>query len=190
MAIDVQRWLLFWAKVNKNGPVSAYRTDLGPCWLWTAGTKKNEGYGDFWDGNRTVGAHVQAYLWLKGVIPAKQTLDHLCRVRRCVHPSHLEAVTNKQNLLRGMGAAAIQARKTHCNYGHPLTGTNVRIVKRRDCDERVCRICHAAHCKDQRRRAALSAPASGQPSDACPECGDSVFHEKTCSRGSGQKGSA
>jgi hypothetical protein len=57
------------------------------------------------------------------------TLDHLCRNKACVNPAHLEPVTNRENVLRGVGLSAENARKTHCKRGHPLSGDNVVVSK-------------------------------------------------------------
>lgn len=70
------------------------------CWLWTAATD-TVGYGVFCvGGNRNVKAHRYAYLALVGEIPSGLECDHLCRVRRCVNPSHIELVTHSENVLR------------------------------------------------------------------------------------------
>jgi hypothetical protein len=133
----------FWAKVDKNGPIPADRPDLGPCWIWTGSIRRgpNGGYGRFrMDPNTLVHAHCFSYEEARGPIPNGLVPDHLCRVRRCVNDSHLELVTNKENVLRGSGITAVQARKTHCFRGHPLSGTNlVGHLQRR---VRECRICN------------------------------------------------
>lgn len=82
----------FWAKVHK--------TDS--CWLWTASL--TFGYGSFWDGKGQVRAHRFAYELLVDPIPEGLQLDHLCRIRHCVNPDHLEAVTNAENVQRGVVA--------------------------------------------------------------------------------------
>ena len=109
----------FWPKVNK--------TDT--CWLWT-GSIKEKGYGRFFLNKRKVPAHRVAYELVKGPIPEGLQIDHLCRVRHCVNPDHLEAVTCRTNILRGEGVAAQQHRKTHCKRGHPFTSDNTEIVKK------------------------------------------------------------
>jgi hypothetical protein len=119
----------FWAKVNKAGPVPAHRPDLGPCWIWKA-EKNPKGYGLFRRGSHeTRGpakmAHRATYEESKGRIPKGKVPDHLCRVTSCVRPAHLEAVTPRVNTLRGVGPIAINARKTHCQHGHPLVGQNI-----------------------------------------------------------------
>lgn len=88
------------------------------CWLWTGAVR--EGYGAFKDPvtKRTKVAHRGVYELLVGPITEK-TLDHLCRVRSCVNPDHLEPVSYQENILRGEGASAVNARKTHCVQGHP-----------------------------------------------------------------------
>lgn len=116
----------FWTKVEF--------TDS--CWLWTAQRDQAGGYGVFWC-ERPVMAHRWAYEFCVGEIPAGLTLDHLCRVRHCVRPAHLEPVTGRVNILRGVGPTAINARKTHCTHGHALAGTNLR----REGARRQCREC-------------------------------------------------
>ena len=90
------------------------------CWLWT-GTDNGQGYGVLrWHG-RQWRAHRLAYEVLRGPIHA-QTLDHLCPRQNRAQPNHLEPVPNKDNVLRGNGITAQNKRKTHCKYGHPITG--------------------------------------------------------------------
>lgn len=73
------------------------------CWLWT-GQLNNTGYGLFWYQTGKRGAHVVLWELLRGLVPDGLELDHLCRVRRCVNPDHLEPVTHSENLLRGFAA--------------------------------------------------------------------------------------
>ena len=81
----------FFAKVRK--------TDDG-CWLWTANADR-DGYGMVTIQSKKQYAHRAAYQSFRGPIPAGMTLDHTCRVRNCVNPEHLEAVTHRENVLRG-----------------------------------------------------------------------------------------
>jgi hypothetical protein len=124
----------FWAKVAFGA--------AGGCWLWTG--SKSTGYGLFAVGStldesrRKVRAHRWSYEALKGAIPAGLDLDHLCRVRACVNPDHLEPVTRGENARRG-DAGAHLAAKTHCPQGHPYSGDNLYI--RPSDGARECRTC-------------------------------------------------
>lgn len=127
----------FWEKVNMNGPIPTHRPSLGRCWVWTAGIKDN-GYGRIDNFN----AHRISYIIHSGTIPAGKVVDHLCRVRVCVNPAHLEAKTQRENLRApgsqvGMAVARRNQAKTHCKHGHEFTPENTRQYK----GERVCRTC-------------------------------------------------
>lgn len=107
------------------------------CWGW-AGTVDRWGYGTLWDNGRSVKATRFSYQRFIGPIPDGLVLDHLCRNPNCVNPSHLEAVTDKENVLRGVGPTAKNARKSHCLRGHELAGENLYL--RRD-GTRLCLPC-------------------------------------------------
>ena len=128
----------FWAKVNKDGPIPSYAPELGPCWLWTGGTRR--GYGRFGISHgQHVGAHCYGYLLQVGPVDPGLQLDHLCRVRLCVRASHLEPVTGRENILRSpIAPPAINARKTHCKRGHLFSEANTYIDSR---GGRECRMC-------------------------------------------------
>lgn len=99
------------------------------CWLWL-GSVSTGGYGYTSRGaiaGRSPRAHRAVYEYYRGPIPAGLTLDHLCRVRRCVNPAHLEPTSTRENLLRGVGHAAKNARKTHCAHGHSFTPENTKL---------------------------------------------------------------
>lgn len=118
----------YWAKVNRKGPVPDGRPDLGPCWLWTSPLNHN-GYGQFHAGKRMRRAHHISFELAGGVIPRGLGLDHLCSVRHCVRPSHLEAVPQRENNLRGpTNFAALNAAKTHCPQGHPYDAENTYVT--------------------------------------------------------------
>lgn len=133
----------FWEKVERGEG----------CWLWTASTRSS-GYGSFWDGERRVSAHRWAFESVRGPIPEGLVLDHLCRVRLCVRPDHLEPVTNRENLFRGAGITAENVRKMHCPVGHEYTAENTYTDRR---GRRTCKACKrlaAAHHRRSRNRVA------------------------------------
>lgn len=108
------------------------------CWLWHGATD-SWGYGTVTINNRQFGAHRVSYEYRYGSVPKKPLeLDHICRVRWCVNPEHLEPVTGKTNTLRGNTITATNARKTHCPRGHPLSGDNVYAHN----GHRSCKICN------------------------------------------------
>ncbi len=93
---------------------------------------------------RSAYLHRAVYVAAHGEIPAGLELDHLCKNRGCVALAHLEAVSHRENVLRGDGLAAANTAKSHCIHGHALTGDNLRITARMRSTgmvERVCRAC-------------------------------------------------
>jgi hypothetical protein len=107
------------------------------CWLWV-GPINYAGYAVMEVNGRQVRGARFAFEMFKGKIPDGLTIDHLCRVRCCVNPDHLEAVPIRVNILRGENPPAKNGRKTHCNQGHPLSGENLYIAPS---GKRFCRIC-------------------------------------------------
>lgn len=93
----------FWAKIDKNGPFPIARPDLGPCWLWTD-APNGAGYGTLGVGGRPVMAHRYSWLIAGNALDPVLTIDHLCRVRLCVNPGHLDQVTHAENLARARKA--------------------------------------------------------------------------------------
>lgn len=110
------------------------------CWEWTAATEA-AGYGLFSVNRKSCRAHRVAYAALRGPIPSGLVIDHLCRVHPCVNPDHMEVVTAKVNSLRGYGAPAINARKTHCKRNHEFTPEN---TGNRPSGGRYCKACNKA----------------------------------------------
>ena len=98
-----------------------------PCLIWR-GARSRSGsgayYGVFSIKGKSYRAHRLVYEHINGPIPDGLTIDHLCRITLCVNPRHLEAVTLKENILRGSSWSAINARKTHCKNGHEFTPKN------------------------------------------------------------------
>lgn len=107
------------------------------CWNWQKAIR-DDGYG------RALGemAHRLSYLAHVGPIGKGLDIDHLCRNRSCVNPAHLEPVTRKENLRRGIGIQLQRekaAARSTCSSGHELTSGNVYI--RPSDGARLCREC-------------------------------------------------
>lgn len=113
-------------------PNLANKIDFGPdCWLWM-GAIQSRGYGSVVINGTGWLAHRAVYTHLVGDIADGLTLDHLCMVKRCVNPKHLEPVTAVENKRRAVAA------QTHCLRGHPLSGSNLRVNQN---GHRSCRTC-------------------------------------------------
>ena len=130
----------FWGKVVKTES----------CWLWT-GNKTPLGYGQL--GRNHTGSnyvHRLSYEMTFGDIPEGLVIDHLCRNRNCVNPDHLEVVTQRENILRGDGVAAKNAKKTHCPNGHALSGDNLYTYN--NGRHRRCRVCFIKNVRASRAK--------------------------------------
>ena len=127
------------------------------CWLWL-GAGSEDGYGHFhMQDLNLVMAHRAAWMLLVGPIPDGLQLDHLCRVRCCVNPAHLEPVTPKVNLERAWwpkGRGGSEKWET-CLRGHPLSG----IRRAKGSQRRACRECARRLMREYRERKRLAAPA-------------------------------
>lgn len=123
-----------WAKVVK--------TDS--CWLWT-GSQTRGGYGQIRVNGKLVYVHRFACEAMGRPIPPDLTADHLCRVRHCVNPDHIEAVTFKENVLRGIGPTAENARREVCAKGH-------RLLRLFSAHRRDCRECTRRRVRESQRR--------------------------------------
>lgn len=119
------------------------------CWIWGGAVMKG-GYGNLCRDQRNYRAHRWTYELLAGPIPDGLQLDHLCRVRLCVNPAHLEPVDNWTNTLRGSNEIARHAMKTECDHGHPFDQANTYHWR----GGRYCRACRADAKRRQRERRA------------------------------------
>jgi HNH endonuclease len=113
------------------------------CWFWT-GAIKSDGYGSVHLDGRTQTAHRVVYEFHRGKIPDGLTLDHLCRVRSCVNPAHLEPATMRENTMRGFSPSAVNATRTTCLKGHPFD-----MVRS---GQRSCRTCFREYDRNYKRR--------------------------------------
>ena len=108
------------------------------CFMWFGAINITTGYGIIKIDGKQWLAHRAMYIIEKGEILEGLVLDHLCRNRWCVNPNHLEPVTHKTNILRGIGFSAVNSRKTHCPNGHIYDDENTHISKQ---GYRRCRAC-------------------------------------------------
>jgi len=119
--IDVASWT---EKDQRRFDAKIKLDDATGCWLWT-GSDNGKGYGRFKYQGVGYRAHRLAWTLAKGPIPDGLQIDHLCRVRGCVNPDHMEPVDNRTNTLRGDTLPAANAAMTHCANGHELSGGNL-----------------------------------------------------------------
>jgi hypothetical protein len=139
-----QRDRAFWAKVRKSDG----------CWFWVGAINK-KGYGTFKVGSKTVIAHRWAY----GPVPEGLTLDHLCRVRHCVNPNHLEPVTSAENQRRGMvnqNKPKVACSRCGQPYDSEYQGANGNTWRR-------CTSCKRDYNRQLKRRLREKASQAGEP---------------------------
>lgn len=135
----------FWSKVEKTNE----------CWEWKAGLNRY-GYGQFNHKGRPHGAHRISWMLTQGEIPKGLVIDHLCRNRKCVNPSHMELVTLGENVRRGIVHQVLSekyASMTHCKHGHERNEENIRIDKH---GHRICKPCMREHNKNQYKKSKQS----------------------------------
>lgn len=150
--------MILWSIERVKAYLTARIRKIDPtgCWVWL-GTKNSDGYGKTLVGRTKRGkgaqpvrryAHRVAFFLAGGTLPEGADLDHLCRNRACVNPAHLEPVSRKENVARGLLPGLMRnptwrpKRKLVrvCKHGHNMTGDNVRVSGGR----RVCVACKRA----------------------------------------------
>lgn len=128
-------------------------SDQSGCWIWR-GSAAAGGYGKVSVGGRlgrSMKAHRWAYELIVGPVPKGLDLDHLCRVRNCVNPMHLEPVTRKENLRRSPFTF-----KKHCPHGHVMSDDNLYEHRRVSGKLlRMCRTCKRAADRGDDRASAV-----------------------------------
>ena len=125
----------FWSSVAVSKP--------GLCWLWRKKASP-QGYGRFCFRRTIFRAHAVSWTIKNGPIPKGHVIDHICMNKLCVNPNHLRAVTPRINAIENSNsAAASNARKTCCPYGHPYSGDNLILTttKKTGYQLRKCRTC-------------------------------------------------
>lgn len=125
--------------------ISRRITRTPQCWSWI-GPVNSSGYGNARYCGRVEGVHRIAYLVWIGPIPEGMEVDHLCRMRRCVNPDHLELVTRRENNRR------VASLTTQCPNGHEYDEENTNIRHRKGWVLRECRKCSRARNREYRRR--------------------------------------
>lgn len=91
------------------------------CWYWT-GYIGRHGYGSFRLDGKRINAHRASYILFKGVPPEGHEIDHLCRIRKCVRPDHLEAVTRQENRQRVVSPP----ERYHYDKDHPFNAIHLK----------------------------------------------------------------
>ena len=151
------------------------------CWEWAA-HRDESGYATFSVDGKTRRAHRVAYAALVGPIPEGLVCDHLCRVRHCVNPAHIELVSSRENTLRGAGTAPIPVgarfhRWTVLAAATPATSQGRLAPARCDCGTEALvsvkqmRNGDSRSCGCLRREGAVGRAARAGEKAPCPECG-------------------
>jgi hypothetical protein len=156
------------AKNNISKILLRLRSTPTGCLEWT-GKINDAGYGVCMLAKRWVRVHRVVWEHFNEAVPEGQVLHHRCQNRLCANPWHLEPCTIHENLLKdhpdyyGKGPR----NKTHCPYGHPLSGENVRYNTR---GERFCGECRRRRRRKKHQEERALHPLPPRPfKEACPQ---------------------
>lgn len=134
LAATDERFMARFEKLFKVGP---------GCWEWIG--HKTGGYGRTYYKGASLMAHRLSFLLAGNEMPVGLVIDHICRNRGCINPQHLRLVTHRENILAGIAPTAINARKSVCKLGHPLTLITATGRYRR------CRPCYNEYMRGNNR---------------------------------------
>lgn len=111
------------------------------CWVWT-GAKYGKGYGSIKHNGKDRSVHRVSFELSTGAIDPNLTIDHMCEVKLCINPLHLEEKTAIENRLR-----AGYSKATHCLRGHEFDEKNTRNYN----GKQHCRKCATLHQRAYRK---------------------------------------
>jgi hypothetical protein len=128
------------------------------CWLWMRAISTH-GYAKGSLNGKVRDLHRPVYEALVGRIPTGLHIDHLCRVRHCLNPAHMEPVFQRINTLRGIAPPAEHSKQTECVHGHVFDFENTYVYWDNEGFHRSCRACRNMV---QRKRTRRIASAEGR----------------------------
>lgn len=147
----------FWNKV-----FLPHGTTDEDCWEWT-GAKNERGYGSIHvNGSGDQKSSRISWILNRGEIPISHFVLHKCDRPSCVNPSHLFTGTHKENMRDKLNKGRDHNQiKTHCKFGHPFSGTNLRTyIKKVGKSTRVCKACQRKFQKEFAREKRLKQKTS------------------------------
>lgn len=126
--------------------INSVEVNDNECWIWTKSVDIN-GYGQFSIRGNMLKAHRFIYEIYNNKVKEGKELDHLCRVRSCVNPDHLEEVTHAENMRRYIEAM------TSCRAGHEYNEENCKIyINKQGYKIRYCRVCDRIRRRNARKK--------------------------------------